>query len=358
MTYAVGFIGTGPEPEVQDWGNSAAMAYRHAPGYQRLENCEIVACADIVRENAEAFAEEFGISGDGVFEDAVEMLETVQPDVVSISTPVPTHAPLVLDALRTGVLDAIHCEKPMATTWGDARLMAQEADRRDVQLTFNHQRRMAPPWRDAKGVIDGGAIGSLQRLEISCGELLDNGTHYIDLANMYNGERQPEWVLGNLDYREEHLKYGAHNENQGLSQWAYGNGVHGLAATGYGSDLVGATVRALGTEGELEVNPGWSGSAPLRYRAGDTNGWESVETGETDASAIELAIEHAIDCLESGTEPELSARHALSTTEVIFATYESAHKRGRVELPLRIEDNPLEEMVETGALQPEPAEDD
>jgi len=358
MTYTVGFIGTGPEPEVQDWGNSAAMAYRHAPGYQRLENCEIVACADIVRENAEDFAAEFDIPDDGVFEESVEMLETVEPDVVSISTPVPTHAPIVLDALKTDVLEAIHCEKPMATTWGDARLMTQEADRRNVQLTFNHQRRMAPPWRDARDLLEEGAIGTLERVEVSCGELLDNGTHYIDLANMYNGERQPEWVLGNLDYREEHVKYGAHNENQGLAQWAYENGVHGLAATGYGDGLVGATVRALGTEGELEVNPGRGGEGPLRYRAGDTNGWEAVDVEGTDASAIELAIEHVVDCLEAGTEPELSARHALSTTEVIFAAYESARKRGRVDLPLRIEDNPLESMVEAGQLQPESADED
>ena len=358
MTYTVGFIGTGPEPEVQDWGNSAAMAYRHAPGYQRLENCEIVACADIVRENAEDFAAEFGIDDENVFEDSVEMLETVEPDVVSVSTPVPTHAPIVLDALKTGVLEAIHCEKPMATTWGDARLMAQEADRRDVQLTFNHQRRMAPPWRDAKDLLDEGAIGALERIEVSCGELLDNATHYIDLANMYNGERQPEWVLGNVDYREEHVKYGAHNENQGLAQWAYGNGVHGLAATGYGEDFVGATVRLEGTEGEIRVNPGWGGDDPLTYRSADTNGWEAAGTTETDATAIELAIEHLIGCLDDGTEPELSARHALSTTEVIFAAWESARKRGRVDLPLRIDDNPLEAMVESGELTPEPADED
>ena len=51
------------------------MAYRHATGYQRLDSCEIVACADIVRENAEAFAAEQDIAPEQVHEDYQEMLQ-------------------------------------------------------------------------------------------------------------------------------------------------------------------------------------------------------------------------------------------------------------------------------------------
>ncbi|MFB6296397.1 MAG: Gfo/Idh/MocA family protein, partial [Halobacteriales archaeon] len=215
--YTVGFIGTGPEPDNPVWGESAAMAYRHAAGYDRLDSCDILACADIVPENARAFADEFDIAQEHVYEDYEVMLAEARPDVLSVSTPVPTHAPIVLDCVRSGVPEAIHCEKPMATTWGDARLMAQEADRRGVQLTFNHQRRMASPWRDVNDLLDEGAIGDLRRIELACGELLDNGTHYIDLANMYTGQQSVEWVIGQIDYRERHVKYGAHNENQGLA---------------------------------------------------------------------------------------------------------------------------------------------
>lgn len=44
-------------------------------------------------------------------------------------------------------------------------------------------------------------------------------------------------------------------------------------------------------------------------------------------------------------EPELSSRKALRANELIFATYESSRRHGRVELPLTIEDNPLDELV-------------
>jgi hypothetical protein len=48
----------------------------------------------------------------------------------------------------------------------------------------------------------------------------------------------------------------------------------------------------------------------------------------------------------------------LQATELIFASWESARRRGRVDLPLEIEDNPLEDMVEAGQLGPEKREAD
>ncbi|WP_123532994.1 Gfo/Idh/MocA family protein [Halosimplex salinum] len=356
MAYDIAFIGTGPEPENPVWGESAAMAYRHAEGYREREDCEIVAAADIVRENVDAFATEFGIDADGVFEDYERMLDAVDPDIVSISTPVPTHADIVLDCIASGVPDAIHCEKPMATTWGDARLMAQEANRRDIQLTFNHQRRFSPVWREPKLALEEGRIGDLERIEVGTSTLLDNGTHHIDLAHMYAGESPVEWVIGQIDYREEYVKYGAHNENQGIVQWAYDSGVQGVAMTGFGSDGVGEGVRHRlhGTEGVIEITPWGNENVRVRRDGGD---WETLVEDVEHAAAVPPAIDHVVDCLRDGVEPEFSARRALAVTEVIFAAWESARRRGRVDLPLRIDDNPLEAMVESGALTPEPADE-
>jgi hypothetical protein len=115
MRYTAAIIGTGPDPEETD-RTGYAMAYRHAPGYQRLDNVELVACADIVRENVEAFAEHFDIAEANVYEDYEVMLEELDPDIVSVCTPPWVHADIVVGAARTGVPEAIHCEKPMATT--------------------------------------------------------------------------------------------------------------------------------------------------------------------------------------------------------------------------------------------------
>ena len=353
MPYSVGFIGTGPDPEEKISGESFAQAYSHAPGYAALDECEIVACADLVPENAVAFADRFGIDDDRIYEDHAAMLTAVEPDVVSVCTPIPTHADLTLDCIRAGV-DAVHCEKPMAVAYGDARLVAQEAWRRGVQLSYHHQRRFGEPFRRARALIDDGEIGPLRRLECSGAPIYETGIHFVDLCHYLAGETPVEWVVGAVDYREENVRYGLHSENQALAQWAYEDGVHGLAATGH-ADAVGAAVRAEGTEGTIEVGGG--GPTALRVRRGD--GWEPLDVdGESvhGPGFDERAIADLIDALGTDREPETGARRALAATETIVAAYESARRRGRVDLPLTVEDNPLVGMVESGALDPAPVD--
>ncbi len=349
-------IGTGPDPDDVVWGESAAMAYRHGDAYRDLKDCDLIACADIVRENAEAFAAEFDIDGGHVFEEFETMLLETEPDVVSVCTPVPTHADIVVGAAETEVPKAIHCEKPMADSWEGSKRMAEAADENDVQLTFNHQRRFDPTWQEASRLVSEGAIGEVERVEMGGKNLYDFGSHLIDLCNHFVGERGAEWVLGQVHYDEEDVRYGVHNENQGLAIWSYGDGVHGLASTGYGSgaDAIGAHHRILGSEGAIEVAPD-DDNADVRYKTDMGEGWEELET--EGAPAIERAITHAIDCLDSSEEPVISASHALRATEIIFATWESARRRGRIELPLQDGGNALTEMVEAGDLSPVSSEE-
>ena len=79
----VGVIGTGKrKPRGDRFGY--AMAYQHGDAYQKLDTCEMVACADIVEENAKAFAENYGFAA--TYTDYKEMLAKEQLDVVSICT--------------------------------------------------------------------------------------------------------------------------------------------------------------------------------------------------------------------------------------------------------------------------------
>lgn len=352
MNYDVAFIGTGPEPHNQVWGESAAMAYRHGWGYQQQDQCALVSCADLVLENARAFADEFDISAENVYEDYEEMLYETDPDIVSIATPVPTHADIVVDVAETAVPDAIHCEKPMAETWGDCQRMAIACEEQEIQLTFNHQRRFDPQWGAAKDLLDSGEIGTLERVMVGGKNLFDFGTHLIDLCNFYNGERPAEWVLGGIDYREADVRYGSHNENQSVAVWEYDNGVRGFASTGHvGQAIIGCHNRLVGSEGIIEVHP-YDDDAALRINRFDGEGWEAVSVEEPERTTIGLGIDHIVACLDTNETPQLGAENALRAMEIIFGTYESVRSRGRVEFPLEIEDNPLDAMVESGDLQP------
>jgi UDP-N-acetylglucosamine 3-dehydrogenase len=348
--FDVVFIGTGPDPETPDWGTSAAMAYRHARGYEKRPDCNLVACADLVHEHGIEFADRFNIPREEVCEDYEEMLSTVGPDIVSICTPVPTHANIVLGCIDSGVVDAIHCEKPMATTWRDCQRMRAAADNADVQLTFNHQRRFGPAWREAKRLLDDGVIGDLERVEIGGKNLYDYGTHLIDLCHYFNDERSAEWVLAQIDYREEDVRYGAHNENQAIAHWEYDNGVYALAATGTDESMVGCQNRIVGTEGMIEVDHEFR----LGIRQGGTD-WQVHEFDK--CKPIHEGVHDLVESLTTDEEPELSAARTTNAMEITSGGWESVRQRGRVEFPLDIDDNPLEAMIESGALQPRPTDD-
>jgi len=366
MTYEVAVIGTGPDPE-NPTVEGFAMGYRHAESFENQARCEVVACADIVPENAEAFGRTFGLADENVFEDYEAMLTAVEPDIVTVAVPPQVHEDVVVDCARSGVVSAIHAEKPMAHTWGSAQRMAQACWRRDVQLTFNRQRRFGKPFREAKRLVDEGAIGALQRVETTWSDLYDTGAHTIDLTGMFADEAEPEWVIAQIDYREEDVRFGMHQENQALALWEYENGVQGVISGGEGSGFADAAHVLRGTEGEIRIDSD-SGNM-LEVRRGD--GWEAVDvdgenihTADADdreygSEYIDRAADEVVDALQQGRESELGAKNGLKTAEIIFGAYESARKRGRVDFPLEAEDNAFESLVEAGELefQPDDGED-
>ncbi|WP_248906780.1 Gfo/Idh/MocA family protein [Halocatena marina] len=363
MVYTVAVIGTGTEPE-NPGRDGYAMAYHHATGYEKQDECNLIACADIVPENANAFATEFGLDDENVFEDYTEMLDVVEPDIVSVCVPPAIHDNIVLDCIRSGGVEAIHCEKPMADTYGGAKLMTQEALRHDVQLTFNHQRRFSDAVRTAKELLDAGEIGDLHRVEFAAPVgIFDYGSHSFDLCNYFNDETPGEWVFGQVDYSEENILFGTHNENQAIVHWEYENGVHGIGTsdstgTGGPASAVACHNRLVGTEGEIVVGPrdDDSENPPALQIRRDGHGWETIETddGLHSWEFVDRAIAENIRCLREGEQPELGAENALNATELIFAAWESSRQRARVDLPLEIDDNPLEAMVNTGDLTPQP----
>lgn len=367
MSYQVAVIGTG-NPEQSD---RYAMAYRHAQAYERVDDCTLVACADIVRENAVAFAGRFEIDEDHIYEDYGTMLSETSPDIVSICTPPKTHAGIVVDCAQSGEVDAIHCEKPMAATWKECREMVTACDREGVQLTFNHQRRFAKPYTKAKSLLDDGRIGRLQRIEIGGHDLYDYGSHLFDMCGYVTDQTPVEWVLGQIDCRDPETLYGLHQETEALARWRYESGVDGFVSTGE-DGIVRCELRLVGEKGTIEVGP--ADGPPLRVRT--ESGWEKIETGRdgiwrpqahpvdraleripvgpdrllSDPTYVDRAIRDVVAALDEERESTLAAENALQTTEVIFACWESARRGERVELPLDVEGNPLQEMIEERSL--------
>jgi UDP-N-acetylglucosamine 3-dehydrogenase len=346
MSIKAGIIGCG-RPHRQLGATGSGMSHAHARGYNALPDVELVAVADIVRDNALAFQEEHGAAR--IYESYHEMLQNEQLDMVSICTWPHLHAPMTIDCAKAGVR-AVHCEKPMATTFGDAKRMVAECEAHGTQLTFNHQRRFNAPFRKAKEMLEEGRIGQLQRMEARCPNLYDWGTHWFDMMFFYNDETPAEWVIGQIDVSGARTIFGAWVESQGLSHFKFQNGVYGQLYTGFEAVPI-AENRLIGSEGVIEVGGG-EGQTLRVWGKGQTF-WETVvcDEGIHGTDAITRGIENALDALKNGREPELSAHRALRATELIFATWESSRRRGRVALPLEIEDSPLvTRLTEEGVI--------
>lgn len=363
-THTVAVIGAGPDPENPSV-DGYAMGYRHAEAFESDPRCELVGVADIVPENGAAFADAFELPDGAVYESAEALLAGLAPDIVTVAVPPAVHHDVVVDCARSGAVTAIHCEKPMATSWTDAQSMVQECWRRDVQLTFNRQRRFGKPFVEAKRLLDEGEIGDLRRVEVTWGDFYDTGAHTIDLAGMFNDDRGAEWVLAALEYGDQDVRFGTHQENQMWAQWRYENGVYGVLSGGEGSDIADASFVLRGTDGEIRIDvddgPMLAVSHGGERRTVDVDGETMHATGDEGdryGSAFhDRAATEVVDALEAGREPTISGRTGLNTTEVIFGGYESVRRTGRVDFPVDVPDHPLEAMVESGRLTPSPTDE-
>ena len=316
----------------------------HARGYQASPDVEIVACSDPVENARNDFAEQFEVAN--TYENYQEMLDKESLDFVSVCTWIALHRDMVIAAANSGI-KAIHSEKPMAPTWGDAKALYQACVDNDVVITFCHQRRFGAQFIKAKQLANDGAIGELRRLEGSCSNLLDWGTHWFDMFLFYNNDEPVDWVIGQIDVVEERLVFGTQVETSGLSWFRWKNGVEGLLTTG-GVSLNGFANRLIGTEGIIDVG----GGAPVRMLRTGSNEWETPDLSDITPTGDDtvLSVLDLVDSVKTGREPELSGRKALQGAELIFATYESSRRRAKINLPLTVEDSALLTMVANGDI--------
>ena len=319
----------------------------HARGYAASEDATVVACADPFDEPRDAFVEEFGVERS--YTDYREMLETEDLEVVSVCTWTGMHREMIEAVAASGV-KAIHSEKPMAPTWGDAKAIMKACDDNDVTITFCHQRRLEASFMKAKQLVKDGAIGDLYRLEGACPNLFDWGTHWFDMFFFYNDDIPAEWVIGQIDAEGTRDVFGTPCEGSGLSWIRYRNGIEGLLATG-SAKLQGPGNRLQGTHGTIEVQV--SREIKLRVMRKGASDWEVPDLSNVarHGNATVCSVLDLVDAVMKGHEPELSGWKALQATELIFATYESSRRRGKVTLPLDVDDSALISMLEDGSIK-------
>lgn len=159
-----------------------------------------------------------------------ELAEVADLDFVDICTPTGTHLELALWALERGY--HVICEKPVALSAGEARLLLEAGRRAGRVLVPCHQYHFNPAWRQLAAWLRAGLIGEWHLAEIAIhrphadpgirqgglpwrgrgaesrgGILLDHGTHWLylllDLAGSPSALQAWHGRLAHHDYDVE-----------------------------------------------------------------------------------------------------------------------------------------------------------
>jgi myo-inositol 2-dehydrogenase/D-chiro-inositol 1-dehydrogenase len=154
----IGFLGAG------------YIAGVHASILALDERAEIAAIYDLKKRPAEQLARSTGAT---VAHSVAEVLATC--DAVYITTPNTKHTELAILAIEEG--KHVFCEKPMATTLGDASRVLKAAEKAESIFQVGHNRRFAPVYAELKQMLNGSRQPHSAHVKMNRGELL-----------------KPEWV--------------------------------------------------------------------------------------------------------------------------------------------------------------------
>jgi predicted dehydrogenase len=130
--------------------------------------------------------------------------------IVCVAVPHRLLAPMALEALKAG--KHVLLEKPGARTAAELTDVIDEADRRGLKVKVGYNHRWHPAFLAARALVDQGAIGPLIHVRgryghggrpgyekewrfdptvSGGGELLDQGSHLLDLARWFLGDLTP-----------------------------------------------------------------------------------------------------------------------------------------------------------------------
>ncbi len=181
------------------------MGRVHTEALRRLGNVEVAGIAARTEAQARRFADDLTI--EGATGDYRDFLRDPAIDAVHICTPNPLHFPMAMAAMEAG--KHVLCEKPLATSAGEASEMVRLAGERNVANCTFHNLRYYPQVQNMRAIREAGELGEILAVQgtysqdwllydtdwnwrIECGPsraFADIGTHWCDMVEHITGQR-------------------------------------------------------------------------------------------------------------------------------------------------------------------------
>jgi predicted dehydrogenase len=314
---------------------------------------ELLAVCDMVEEKREQFRQTYGVPE--AFEDFETMLQTVQPDVVHVST-MPTARVWEAETCAKHGVKAMVVEKPVAVRPSEVPALLKVQQETGLKIIVNAQRRYYPQFRD--GVIRdivANKIGELYFVRASAkGNMMGMGPHMMDLLLMFLGDVAPEAVWAAAHTLSDESYELTHRAPQSImAQYWFPGGVRALfdctpdalGTPGEQSFWMHLHFDFLGTEGRLFLtqNAGyWYQSKGMAEPVYGESSWDKQEeTGQRDFTQA------VADWLDGGA-PHLNRLdlHA-EAVRALHGAQKSVYVKNRVELPTEFSDEQWQEFIDS-----------
>ncbi|MDA1035607.1 MAG: Gfo/Idh/MocA family oxidoreductase [Chloroflexi bacterium] len=343
----------------------------HIPAY-KSEGLDVVAVCSRREKRAIETAERFGIPN--AFTDYRSMLKMDGLDAAAVVTPQEFHHAVVMDVLAAR--KHVICEKPFATTLGDAREMWQAAEAARVTHMIAHEFRFSPARARVKELIDEGYLGPLHSAfitiargarpgarahnpsrddaELGGGLLWSQGSHNVDCLRHWFGE--VAWVSGKVftHLGERTTDAGARVQTTADDAFAMtlgfvDGGWASLTATSAASHGSGVRVEVYGRDGTLvtpQPNVGSPNPPPhaklLGAKAGD-DGLADLpiperldpynDEGHDGLMPTRLLAREFVRGIEQGVSPAPTFYDGYRCQQVLHAVRESSDSGRVIEIP-------------------------
>lgn len=328
--YGIGLIGCG-----------GIARGAHLPAYRDF-GYRVVACCDMVEENARRAAADFGIPFWTTEVDAI--LSRPDVDVIDLAVHAAERRPLVERIAAAG--KPILSQKPFALNLADAEAMVEACAKGRVPLMINQQARWAPEHRALRRVLDSGVLGHLYSVlhvnrsfqdipgswfvRLKDFNIVDHGIHFIDLSRHFTGltprrvkavtTTVPGQVAVSPMIYSIALEYAP--EAQVMATLHFNNIIRTIDAHSTAWHLDGTEGSAVLAGGELSLY--------RREQRGRRVGWRIA--GRWFPDAFGGSMGEMLQSLADGREPATSGRDNLDSIRIAYAAVESSETGRAVEI--------------------------
>ena len=276
---------------------------------------------------------------------AAEMYRKEQLDLAAVVVPHNLHAPIAIEALEAGVHVVV--EKPMATTYADARAMIAASRAGGKLLTVFHNRRLDGWFLAAKSAIDDGLLGNLFEINIAinqrftldtwrgykaiCGGVtFDWGVHLVDYALRFAGS--PVKAVSGYYYRSPESKPEA-NEDHGSMRIFFASGAIANVSVSSVGFFQPYRYHLIGDKGSLFDEWGWDEKGKLKVHTRLSGGEFVAMEVDYRRSSWKQYYDNIAAHLLDGAPLLVSAESAAENINVL-CTAERSFQQGGLPLPL------------------------